>query len=254
VDVCTGHHIVVFGTGRRWVNGSYAGSCNSYKNPETGYNYVGATGDGIYTIETNGKIFDVHCDMTTDSGGWTLAALHGPNRYDTPSIEWFSANTYAEPVTPSSSGTFGMAGNFSDISELRVELRLGNPATAIHQVKFDWQDRSASDLPVGQTNDIVSNLSNADLLVYSEPGCFRGSNHFNQHFAIAWAARECGGTRAYLIGSHYNGSHQHWEEDLPHDDHDGEGYFYYMRGNHNTESLEAGSTSSNTGRVLFWIR
>ena len=39
-------------------------------------------GDGVYTIEISGSTITVYCDMTTDSGGWTLVLLNSP--YPTP--------------------------------------------------------------------------------------------------------------------------------------------------------------------------
>lgn len=69
------HHIVADGAGRGWSDGTYAKSCNAYKNPKVGYVYTGEVGDGIYTIDVDGEgpfqAVDVYCDMTTDSGGWT---------------------------------------------------------------------------------------------------------------------------------------------------------------------------------------
>jgi hypothetical protein len=75
VALCTGLQIVPHVTGRRWADGTYAGSCNGYKNPGAGYSYAGDTGDGAYTIESGGETFDVFCDMTSDGGGWTLVLM-----------------------------------------------------------------------------------------------------------------------------------------------------------------------------------
>jgi carbonic anhydrase/acetyltransferase-like protein (isoleucine patch superfamily) len=66
---------------REWSNGTYAATCNDYINPGTGHSYAGATGDGLYRIDPSGSdAFIAHCDMTTDSGGWTIAfAATGAN-------------------------------------------------------------------------------------------------------------------------------------------------------------------------------
>lgn len=61
---------------RSWTNGRYAESCLEYRSPPPGVLYEGSTGDGVYRIDPDGATgqapFDVHCDMTTDGGGWTL--------------------------------------------------------------------------------------------------------------------------------------------------------------------------------------
>ena len=66
-----------FGTYRAWLDGTYAISCNGYKNSGTEKKYAGAIGNGVYRIQpiSFGAPFDVYCDMTNDAGGWMLAAV-----------------------------------------------------------------------------------------------------------------------------------------------------------------------------------
>jgi hypothetical protein len=56
---------------RAWADGTFADSCKSYRFP-TGKSYSGDVGDGVYRIQFAGEVHDVYCDMTTDSGGWTM--------------------------------------------------------------------------------------------------------------------------------------------------------------------------------------
>lgn len=64
-----------FGAYRAWADGQVAKSCLDYRNPGAGYEYSGATGDGIYRVQPAGQpAGNVYCDMTRDGGGWTLVA------------------------------------------------------------------------------------------------------------------------------------------------------------------------------------
>ncbi len=67
--------VVNDGGARKWQDGTYATSCNGYRNPTGDYDYSGDIGDGIYTIDIDGDgataPFNVTCDMTTSGGGWT---------------------------------------------------------------------------------------------------------------------------------------------------------------------------------------
>jgi hypothetical protein len=90
------------GTTRNWSDGTYANSCNNYRNPSnnSAYRYAGATGDGTYRIKPSGVVtpFDVQCDMTNNDGGWTMVYKTKPgiNYYD----DWTSGN-----VTDSTTST-----------------------------------------------------------------------------------------------------------------------------------------------------
>lgn len=58
---------------RTWSDGTLAASCLGYLVPSVGHTYAGDTGDGVYRIQPSGQAAtDVYCDMTNDSGGWTL--------------------------------------------------------------------------------------------------------------------------------------------------------------------------------------
>jgi len=58
---------------RTWADGSLAASCKDYLSPGSGKTYTGDTGDGLYQVQPQGQTpAVVHCDMSTDGGGWTL--------------------------------------------------------------------------------------------------------------------------------------------------------------------------------------
>ena len=75
VELSVGSEIVEFETGRRWMDESYAVSCDAYRHPaEDGHTYAGDVGSGVYTIkpDPDSEPFDVYCEMAIDNGGWTL--------------------------------------------------------------------------------------------------------------------------------------------------------------------------------------
>lgn len=64
--------IVNFGSYRAWSDGSYATSCNAYKNSGSAFRlYSGSTGSGIYKIKPSSTVYDVYCNMTSATEGLT---------------------------------------------------------------------------------------------------------------------------------------------------------------------------------------
>lgn len=100
---------------RAWSDGTLAPSCLAYLQGKTGYVYAGATGDGVYRIQPSGyAVTDVYCDMTTDGGGWTLAAWNkGTSGTGTMTTTFFVAQ-----VNP---GNLSKTGLSNTASSLNVE-------------------------------------------------------------------------------------------------------------------------------------
>lgn len=76
-----------FGTYNAYSDGTYAKSCDEYRNPtNTKYAYIGSIGDGVYKLNVPGiGLADFNCDMTTNGGGWAIVYSINQNWYNSSS-------------------------------------------------------------------------------------------------------------------------------------------------------------------------
>jgi sporulation protein YlmC with PRC-barrel domain len=110
-----------------------------------------STGDGIYTIypHSNATSYDVYCDMTTDSGGWTLVGSVYQNTMDDLAVAYHSNLTTLTP-TDSSTSAQGIWGGMRDIS---------NTSYA--------HTNSTDDIRFSCKNDVTNSSLTVDLAFYS---------------------------------------------------------------------------------------
>ena len=121
--------------GRKYEDGTYARTCNDYKNPEGLYSYDWDIWDGIYWIkpDENQNEFKVYCDMTRDNWGWTrFVNIKGNYSFDNARDCWLwtnISNDYLECFNPNR--YWIEVNNFMNIDwswEYTVSSRDSNPS------------------------------------------------------------------------------------------------------------------------------
>jgi len=192
------------------------------------------------------------CDMTTDGGGWILIAHSGEgNMADqgTTGAHWWSRNNKGG-FDSVGSGYYTGGGYWRTSAgawaantcgqlmwDVRTHLSEFNNKSN-DKVVFNW----GTDQAIPSGNSSYSNIPNAGnrrfadwcYAVENAPGynpsqyhqnvrstTLNGANHFTEHMVMTWSMRGTGGAGDggengpyWMIGSHANGLHQHYEESL----------------------------------------
>jgi hypothetical protein len=114
--------IVQTGAYRTWDDGTLAASCKAYLAGGGKYAYTGATGSGTYRVQPPGYgAMDVYCDMTTDGGGWMLAAWNK----GTSGLANMPVDFFVKPVNASSIANRSLANASSSLNVEGVSKALG---------------------------------------------------------------------------------------------------------------------------------
>jgi hypothetical protein len=107
---------------RAFADGTYAATCNGYRNPGAPHYYQGATGDGIYRITPGGSPYDVYCDMTTNGGGYTV--IEASRDYTATGATFVQAPAGSPPVPGEANGSYLPSTVAIALANLSSEVRI----------------------------------------------------------------------------------------------------------------------------------
>ena len=253
-----------------------------------------------YLKDTTGTVAQWWCDMDTDGGGWILIAHVGEGSMSSQSTSgdhWWDA-TNRGGFNSIGSGYYkgggywrGSGGAWAEntCGQLMWDVRThqeyyDNYANA--KVVFNWGTDQA--IPTG--NSGYSNIPNAGNRKLNEwcyevcgaPGfnpaqynqntrnnTINGGNHFTEHMVMTWCFRGTGGGGDdgdsgpyWMIGSHHDGLHQHYEEGLSGSDGVyGDGGYYVVSnedsgwgGGGDNDGYPRIGRHTDTGTCNIWMR
>jgi general secretion pathway protein G len=198
-----------------------------------------STGDGLYWINPAGTSLHVYCDMTTDSGGWTLV-LQNNSTVTTPSPSWSdSINTNNISGSLSSNlTTFDVLlglGYWNNIgTQLRAQVGT-SPTTLLHKATYTFS--------LNTSNYYALNLSNQNILVGANaPGLYYAHN--NSPFTTYDADHD---SNSGNCATYYN-NHPWWYTSC------WDGNFFSGGSSYQEAAYWTGSTADYYAYGSIWIR
>lgn len=158
-----------------WSDGKHATSCKEYLEKS-----ATSPVDGVYTIDPDGEAgtitpFKVHCDMTTDGGGWTVVKQYGNG--DNYSNTLFMAKKNSMGISDSFQGnindnTYAIK-YYNQFLDGSSEVMISWKFTETNYVEYDvgyviWGYSLRSFNPALESE---TNCGNAGLWTYNNTGC-----------------------------------------------------------------------------------